>query len=84
MPEKTEKRQKPVHEIRLGRVKATFWENQPKDEGKAPYQTVAFSRLYKNEKDEWRDAHSFSASDLLLLSKVADAAHTHLCAVEGK
>jgi hypothetical protein len=76
--------QKPVHEIRLGRVRATFWEQQSKEEGKANFMTVTFSRLYKNAEGEWRDSKSFFASDLLLLAKTADAAHSHLCASEGK
>ena len=74
----------PVHEIRLGRIKASVWQNDPKDSTGQPYMTVTFSRLYKNEKDEWRDSKAFFASDLLLLAKTADAVHSHLCAVEGK
>lgn len=75
---------KPIHEIRLGRVKASFWENDSKEEGGKSYVTVTFSRLYKNEAGEWRDSKAFYASDLLLLGKTADAAHSHLCAPEVK
>jgi len=74
----------PVHEIRLGRIKATVWQNDAKDSVGESYMTVTFSRLYKNDQDEWRDSKAFFASDLLLLAKTADAVHSHLCAVEGK
>lgn len=83
-PETSNSPQKPVHEVRLGRVRATFWEQESKDPDRPKFLTVTFSRLYKNGEGEWRDSKSFFGSDLLLLAKAADAAHSHLCAVEGK
>lgn len=67
---------KPVHEIRVGRVKAAIWENEV-DEG-AKRHNVTFSRLYKDG-DEWKDSTSLGRDDLLLLAKVADQAHTWIC-----
>jgi len=65
---------KPVHEIRLGRVRAAVWENES---NKGVMHSVTFSRLYKDEKtDQWADATSFGRDDLLLLAKVTDLAHT--------
>ena len=57
--------QKPVDEIRIGRVKATIWHN------------VTFSRLYKDG-DQWKSTQSFGRNDLLVLAKVADQAHTRI------
>ena len=62
----------PIHEIRLGAVKAAIWENQ--HAGKA-WLNVTFSRLYK-EGDDWKSTDSFGRDDLPLLMKVADQAHT--------
>jgi hypothetical protein len=63
---------KPVHEIRLGRIKAAIWEN---DTQNGSLHNVTFTRLYKDE-DQWKDSTSFGRDDLPLLAKVADMAHT--------
>lgn len=65
---------KPIHEIRLGRIRAAVWENEG---AKGVMRSVTFSRLYKDEKSEqWADSTSFGRDDLLLLAKVADRAHS--------
>ena len=66
--------QKPVDEIRIGRVKATVWRNGTEDQ---PRYNVTFSRLYK-EADQWKSTHSFGRNDLLVLAKVANFAHTRI------
>lgn len=75
---------KPVHEIRLGRVKAAFWEHPSDEPDRPPNVTVTFSRLYKNEEGQWRSSSGFFKQDLLLLAKLADAAHSHVCAPDGE
>ena len=64
---------KPVHEVRLGRIKAAIWEN---DTQNGPLHNVTFTRLYKDEDDQWKDSTSFGRDDLPLLAKIADMAHT--------
>ena len=64
-------KQKPAHEIRLGRVKATIWANET-DNGTR--HNVSVSRLYKDG-DEWKQTTSFGRDDLPLVAKVADLAH---------
>jgi hypothetical protein len=64
---------RPVHEIRLGLVKAVIWANQT-DVGVRHQISVA--RLYMTEGDEWATSDSFGRDDLPLLAKVADLAHT--------
>ena len=59
MPDK----QKPVHEVRVGSVKAAIWEN-PTENGAR--HNVTFERLYKSE-DEWKQTQSFGRDDLLVL-----------------
>ena len=67
--------QKPVDEIRIGRVKAAIWRNGTDEQ---PRHNVTFSRLYKDEAGEWKSTQSFGRNDLLVLAKVADFAHTRL------
>lgn len=63
---------KPVHEIRLGRIRAAIWENETQN---GLRHNVTFSRLYKDG-DQWKDSGSFGRDDLPLLVKVADQVHT--------
>jgi hypothetical protein len=68
-------KQKPVHEVRLGIIKAAIWKNET-DNG--PRYNATFTRLYKDGED-WRSTDSFGRDDLLLLGKVADQAHSWIC-----
>lgn len=75
MPKETNQqspKQKPAHEIRLGRIKATIWENET-DNGTRHNVTV--SRIYKDG-DEWKQTGSFGRDDLPLVAKVVDLAHS--------
>ena len=65
----------PVHQIRLGRMRAAIWENTTEN---GTFQNVTFSRLYKDEFDQWQDSASFGRDDLPLLAKVVDEVHTWL------
>jgi hypothetical protein len=65
---------KPVHEIRLGRMLAAVWQNETEA---GPRRSVTFTRLYKDG-EQWKDSASFGREDLLLLAKLADAVHTWL------
>ena len=71
MPNKT----KPIHEVRLGHIKAAVWKNET--EAGVRY-NVTFSRLYKDG-DQWKSTESFGRDDLLLLAKVADQTHSWIC-----
>lgn len=68
-------KRKPIHEIRLGKVRAAIWENGT--DGDRVRYAVTFSRLYKDG-EQWCDSSSFGRQELLLLQKVADIAHTFL------
>ena len=63
---------KPVHEIRLGRIRAAIWENQTQN---GNMYNVTITRLYKDESG-WNDSGSFGRDDLPLVEKVADLAHS--------
>ncbi len=62
----------PVHEIRLGLIKASIWRNQTKS---GERHNVTVGRLYRNG-DVWKESSHFGRDDLLLVAKVADLAHS--------
>ncbi len=63
---------KPAHEVRLGRIKATIWANETE---KGTRFNVSIVRIYKDG-DDWKEATSFGREELLLVAKVADMAHS--------
>ena len=71
-PKTGEAKAKPVHEIRLGRIKAAIWAN---DTDNGTRHNVTITRLYKDG-DEWKTSSSFGREELPLVAKVADLAHT--------
>lgn len=74
---------RPVHEIRLGRIKAAVWAN---DTENGVRHSVTLSRIYKDG-NEWKSTDSFGREDLPLVCKVADQAHSwiyQLAQEEGK
>lgn len=64
--------QLPVHEIRMGAVKATIWSNETSVGNR---HSVNVCRLYKDG-DEWKQTNSFGRDDLPLVAKVTDRAHS--------
>jgi hypothetical protein len=67
---------KPAARISLHPVSAAIWRNQ-NQKGDAFY-SVTFERSYKDDDGKWQSSSSFSVSELLLLSKVADQAHSKI------
>jgi hypothetical protein len=69
---KNSKSNRPVHEVRMGRIRAAIWENETQN---GTRHNVTLTRLYKDG-DDWKDSTSFGRDDLPLVSKVADMAHS--------
>jgi hypothetical protein len=67
---------KPVSKVTLYPVSAAIWKNV-NDKGEAWY-NVSFERKFKNDAGELQSSSTFNASDLLLLAKVADRAHSEI------
>jgi hypothetical protein len=63
---------KPIHEIKLGRIRAAIWAN---DTQNGVRHNVTVERLYKDG-EEWKSTGSFGRDDLQLVSKALDQAHT--------
>ena len=72
MTTKPSKSTRPIHEIRLGRIRAAIWENETKN---GTQFNVTVSRLYKDG-DKWKDSSSFGRDDLPLVAKVMDRCHS--------
>ena len=66
----------PVKTLRIGRIKAAIWQNGADDR---TFYNVTFARTYMGDDKQLRDADSFGRDDLLVLSKLADQAHTFIC-----
>jgi hypothetical protein len=66
----------PVKTLRIGRIKAAIWANGADER---TFFNVTFARTYMGEDKKFRETDSFGRDDLLLLSKVADQAHTAVC-----
>ena len=64
-------KEKPVHELRIGRIKATIWLNQT-DSGAR--HNVTIRRLFKRDQNsQWEQSDSYGRDDLLLVAEVARA-----------
>lgn len=63
---------RPIHEIKLGRIRATIWTNHT--DRQDVWFNVSVVRLYR-EGDEWRTSTSFGRDDLPLVAKAADMAY---------
>jgi hypothetical protein len=77
MPEREKKR--PVKELRIGTIRAAIWRN---DGDNGVWHNVTFERGYRDG-EEWKSSASFGRDDLLVLSKLADQAHTWIIDTEG-
>ena len=67
---------KPVSKVTMYPISAAIWRNES-EKGEAFY-NVTFERSYKDDKGEYQSSATFNASDLLLLAKVADCAHSEI------
>ena len=63
---------RPVHEIRIGLIKAAIWHNQTRA---GERYNVTLIRLFKNG-DVWSQSSHLGRDDLLVAAKVLDMAHT--------
>ena len=62
---------RPVHEVRMGRIKAAIWENKTEQ---GMRHNVSITRIDKNGNTR-KDSTSFGRDDLPLVTKIADVAH---------
>lgn len=63
---------KPVHEVRVGRVRAAIWANAS---GQRTWFNVTFTRTYQSEPGQQKQALGFNRNDLPCVSKAAEMAY---------
>lgn len=63
---------KPIHEIRLGLIKARIWRKRTRS---GMRHNVSVVRLYRNG-DTWKESTRFGRDDVPLVRLVFDQAHT--------
>lgn len=64
--------QRPIHEIRMGTIRAVIWENSG---ARGSFCNVSVYRVYRLG-EEWKKSTSFGRDDLLVVSKALDRAHS--------
>jgi hypothetical protein len=67
--------QNPVHEIQLGSVRATIWEDGLFD---SPKYKISLSRITRRGERSTR-SDQFEADDLPVIAEVVDLAHLWIC-----
>jgi hypothetical protein len=72
----SETKNQPILRVDCYPIVAAIWRNE-NAEGEAFY-SATFERKYKDKEGKHRSSGNFSASDLLLLAKAADLAHTQM------
>lgn len=65
-------RTRPVHDVRLGSIRASIWAN---DTESGTRYNVTFDHSYRDG-EVWKSTASYGRDDLLVLAKAADLAHT--------
>ena len=70
----------PVAKLRLGLINASIWQ---RTNGEDAFYSVSFERRYKDAQGNWQSTHSYNSDDLLLLSKLADQAHTEITKIRA-
>lgn len=57
---------RPIHEIKLGRIRAVIWRNE--SENRKPWFNATAGRLYKKN-GEWKETSSYGSEDCLVASE---------------
>ena len=63
--------QKPLHEIKVGRIRATVWPNENEQRS---WFTVTVTRSYRDG-EVWKTTTSFNRDELPLVAKAAEMAY---------
>jgi hypothetical protein len=71
---------KPAAKITLFPVTAAIWRNETE---KGALYSVTYQCSFKNGDGKWGHSTNFGRTESLLLSKVADLAHSKICELES-
>lgn len=72
---------RPTHEIKLGRIRASIWAN--KSARHEVWFSVSVSRVYR-EGDQWKTTASFGRDDLPVVAKAAEMAYAWIWKANGR
>lgn len=75
--DKSDGANRPAHKIKMHALEATIWVAEGQF---GPYYTARFVKKYKDRDGNWAEGESYTALDCLVLSKLADAAHSWMMA----
>lgn len=64
--------ERPVKEIKLGRIRASIWANESPNQ--RVWHSVVVSRIYRDG-ETWKESNSFGRDDLPVISKAAELAY---------
>lgn len=67
---------KPIHTLRIGSIQAAIWSNAGQH---GAFYNVTIDRRYLDQDEKWQSSGSFGRDDLLVVAKIADAAHSFIC-----
>ena len=71
-------RTKPIDVLHIGAVRAVIRRNGTDEDSPL---NVTFTRISKDSEGNWKFTSSFGHEDLLEFAKLADRAHTNVCAL---
>ena len=72
---------RPIHEIKLGRIRASIWTNE--SDRNDTWFNVSTARVYRDE-DQWKTTTSFGRDDLPLVAKAAEMAFAWIWNTKGQ
>ncbi len=72
---------RPAHEIKLGRIRASIWTNE--SDRQEAWFNVSISRAYRDS-DQWKTTTSFGRDDLPLVAKAAEMAYAWIWNAKGE
>lgn len=72
---------RPIHEIKLGRIRASIWTNE--SDRSEMWFNVSIARVYRDG-DQWKTTTSFGRDDLPLVAKAADMAYAWIWNTKGE
>jgi hypothetical protein len=72
MSKSSNTKQRPVETLRDGAIKAAIWKNESEN---GAFHGVTFSRTYRNGSGDLQDTNSFSGTQLLRLTRLAERAY---------
>ena len=72
---------RPVHEIKLGRIRASIWRNE--SDRQDIWFNVSISRVYRDG-EQWKQTTSFGRDDLPIVAKAAEMAYAWIWSTKGE